>query len=125
MTYETTTPPPPPPQGNGLAVASMVLGILSVLTAWIPVIGFIAWILAPLGLILGFVAMGKARGKGMAITGIITSVIGLVICIAWVLGMGAMMNTPEMRDAMERARAQQQQQQQSTTTSTTTTSSSN
>src|SRR5436190_7492498 len=80
------TPPPTPPhnEGNGMAVASLVLGILSVLTGWIPIVGLVAWILAPLGLIFGFLAIGKPNGKGMAIGGLITSGLGLLICIAWV-----------------------------------------
>jgi uncharacterized membrane protein len=41
---------PAPVQGNGLGVASLVLGILSIIFGLIPVIGLISWILAPLGL---------------------------------------------------------------------------
>lgn len=72
-----------PQASNGLAIASMVLGILSIVSAIIPIIGIIAWVLSPLGLILGFVAMGKPGGRGMAIAGVVTSAIGLLICIAW------------------------------------------
>ncbi len=79
---------PRPPQSNGLAVASLVLGILSILFAWIPIIGLIAWILAPLGLVFGLVALGKPVGKGMAIAGSICSGIGLLICLLWVIGLG-------------------------------------
>lgn len=77
-----------PPQSNGLAVASLVLGILSILFAWIPIIGLIAWILAPLGLVFGLVALGKPVGKGMAIAGSICSGVGLLICLLWVIGLG-------------------------------------
>ena len=77
------------PQGNGLAVASLVLGILSVLFVWIPIIGMIAWILAPLGLIFGLVALNKPAGKGMAIAGSICSGVGLLGCIGWVMLFGA------------------------------------
>jgi len=79
------------PQSNGMAIASMVLGILSILFAWIPIIGMVSWILAPLGLIFGFISVGKPTGKGFAITGLITSGIGLLICILWVVGIGAAM----------------------------------
>ena len=44
-------------QSNGLAVASLVLGILSILFVWIPFIGLVSWILAPIGLVLGLVAL--------------------------------------------------------------------
>ena len=83
------------PQGNGLATASLVLGILSLVTVWIPIIGMIAWILAPLGLVLGLVALGKPSGRGMAIAGSICSGIGLIGCFAWVLLLGAAAATSE------------------------------
>jgi len=68
---------------NGLATTSMVLGIISIVLVFIPIIGMIAWILAPLGLILGFVAVGKPYGRGAAIAGLICSGIGLLVCIGW------------------------------------------
>lgn len=104
MTDEHTPPPAPEPapaytapaapsnEGQGLGVASLVLGILGVLTAWIPIVGFVAWIFAPLGLIFGFISVGKPAAKGLAIGGLITSGIALAICIAWVVGFGALVN---------------------------------
>ena len=76
-------------QSNGLAVASLVLGILSILFVWIPFIGLVSWILAPIGLVLGLVALNKPFGKGMAIAGSICSAIGLLGCIGWVVLIGA------------------------------------
>lgn len=65
---------------SGMAVASMVLGILAVLTFLIPVFGFI---LALIGLILALASFrslkrGGTRGFGFAITGLLTSVVGLI-----------------------------------------------
>lgn len=77
------------PQGNGLAVASLVLGILSILFVWIPFIGLVSWILAPIGLVLGLVALNKPFGRGMAIAGSVCSGIGLLGCIGWVVLIGA------------------------------------
>lgn len=76
-------------QSNGLAVASLAPGILSVVFALIPIIGLISWILASVGLVLGFIALGKSTGRGMAIGGLVASGIGLAICILWVVGLGA------------------------------------
>ena len=75
-------------QSNGLAVASLVLGILSILFVWIPFIGLVSWILAPIGLVLGLVALNKPFGRGMAIAGSICSAIGLLGCIGWVVLIG-------------------------------------
>lgn len=92
---------PAQPQSSGLAIASMVLGILSVLTAWIPIIGMIAWILAPLGLIFGFISVGKPVGRGFAIAGLISSGLGLLICIAWVTFFGAVINEAAKEGAFD------------------------
>ena len=80
-----------PPASNGLAITSLVLGIVGLLMAFLPVIGMISWILAPAGLITGFMAVNKPTGRGLAIGGLVTSGIALVICILWVVGMGALM----------------------------------
>lgn len=79
------------PQGNGLATASLVLGILGLIFSFIPFIGLIAWILAPLGLVLGLVALSKPTGRGMAIAGAVCSGIALLVCFGWLvlIGLGA------------------------------------
>ena len=63
--------PPSAPAGNGLAIAGLVL----------------AFLVAPLGLILSIVAavkLGKAGApKGLAIAGII---VGAVITVIWIIG---------------------------------------
>ncbi|MFI9386328.1 MmpS family transport accessory protein [Kutzneria sp. NPDC052558] len=88
-------PPPaaePQPQGqpprNGLGTAGFVLGLVGLLLSFIPFIGVVAWPLVIVGLILSIVGIvrassGKATNRGLAITGAILSVIGLVICIVY------------------------------------------
>ena len=34
--------PPAPKEGNGMGIASLVLGILSILLGWIPIIGMVS-----------------------------------------------------------------------------------
>lgn len=84
---------PPPnspgqPQGygrpaarNGLAIASLVLGILALATSWLALPGIILGIVA---IILGGIGLARARSdrvsnKGMAIAGLVTGILGLVI----------------------------------------------
>lgn len=106
-------PPPASKEGQGLGIASLVMGILS-LSAIIPIVGMVAWILAPLGLIFGFMSVGKPAARGLAIGGLITSGLGLVICILWVVGMGAIVNEANkdgsLDAAIAAAEAQQNQQ---------------
>ena len=70
--------------GNGLALTAMITGIIGLILAFIPLIGFLSWIICPIAAILGFIALGKSTGKGMAITGIITGILGVLVCIAWI-----------------------------------------
>lgn len=71
---------------NGLAIASMVTGIVSVFICYIPFIGFSA---AATALVLGIIGVRKKHGKGMAITGIATSsfslFIELIIAFVWII----------------------------------------
>jgi len=82
-----------PPPSNGLAIASLVVGIVALLMAFIPVIGMLSWILAPAGLIMGLLSMNKPTGRGLAIGGAVTSGIALLICILWVVGIAGVMAT--------------------------------
>lgn len=59
---------------SGIAIAAMVVGIVSIFLGWVPFLGFAIGVTA---LVLGIIAIKKISGKGMAITGIITG--GLAI----------------------------------------------
>jgi Domain of unknown function (DUF4190) len=76
---------PPAPQWSPLAIASMILGLLSMPTCCCGFLG------APLGLaslVLGIVSLGKIRGEsqvwkgsGMAIAGIVMGATGLLMTV--------------------------------------------
>jgi hypothetical protein len=69
--------------GKGLNIASMVLGIISLVLLWAWGIGIIP---AIVGLVLGIVGKGKSREvgapTGMATAGIVCSIVALSINIA-------------------------------------------
>jgi len=68
-----------PKPGAGMSVASMVLGIVSIVLCCFWYIGVIC---AVIGLVLGIVSIKKGpSGKGMAIAGIILSCITLLLVI--------------------------------------------
>lgn len=86
-------PPPPPPVApvqiivqqraeNGVATASLVLGVVALVLSWIPILGLVG---VPLGLlaiglgILGWVWAGRRGGLGRAIAGITCGVIALLL----------------------------------------------
>lgn len=82
-TEPKSTPETPAPQpaaaataqhpSNGLAIASLVTGILALLTGFI----FIGFALGIAAIIMGAIGLRKPGGKGMSIAGIITGALGL------------------------------------------------
>ncbi len=86
------TPPPPQPAGqgpkfSGMAIASMVCGILSITCT-----GFLGIILGPTALGLGLASRkaiagsnGWKKGDGMATAGIVTGVIGIIFSIVYLI----------------------------------------
>jgi hypothetical protein len=86
---------PNPPQqtaarpSNGLGTAGFVVGLIGLLFSFIPLVGVVAWPLVILGIIFSAVgiskaAKGRATNKGLAIAGLVVSIVGLVVCILWV-----------------------------------------
>lgn len=72
---------------SGLAIASLILGILAVLGSFVPVLNIGSILLAVIGLILGIVGVAtlKKSGKGgkvMAIVGIVLAALAIIIGIA-------------------------------------------
>lgn len=74
-------------KNSGMAIASLVLGICSVILFWVPVLDIILSVLA---VVLGFVSLNeikkkKLEGRGMAIAGIITGFVGMFLFIVFVI----------------------------------------
>lgn len=91
---------PAPAQRKGLAIASLSLGIISVPTLGLCFVGGIA------GIILGTIALGKIKsnpgvygGKGLAIAGIITSSLSLLLAIPGVIAAIAIPNLLKSQQA--------------------------
>jgi FtsH-binding integral membrane protein len=72
-----------------MGIAGLILGILSAIGGWIPPISYIAWLLAIIGIILSATAMKKAKKEnqptGIAVAGLVLSIIGLVIALIGLL----------------------------------------
>ena len=76
-----------------MGVASLVLGILSLIVGFVPFCGAIALLPTIIGLILGIVDVAlkskKGEPKGMGIAGIVLSAISIVIIVFWVFVVAA------------------------------------
>jgi|SRR5690606_15012252 len=62
---------------NGIGTAGFILSLIAIFVGWVPVLGWIVWLV---GLILSFVGIFK-KPKGMAIAGLIISLIGIILLI--------------------------------------------
>ncbi len=78
-------PPVPTTRSNGLAVAGLVMGILSICFFWFPGVGAL---FSTLGLIFSIIGVARrnARAKGCAITGLILSILGMFLFLVMMLG---------------------------------------
>lgn len=62
---------------NGVGIAGFVLALIAIFLGWVPVLGWIIWVL---GLILSFVGVFK-KPRGMAIAGLVISLIGIILLL--------------------------------------------
>ena len=108
---------PQQPKSSGMAVASMVLGIIAVVL-------FCFWYVsipcAILAIILGIVARNKAKrgeadGQGMATAGLVCGIISIALALLIILlaVIGFSFFGEELQKQIERQEQLQQQQQQS------------
>ena len=75
-----------PQQSNPLAVTALVLGIIGLVLFWVP---FIPYPLGILALIFGLIGMKKQIKKGMAVTGVVTGIITLVLKVLFWVGLAS------------------------------------
>jgi hypothetical protein len=100
---EDTSCPPPAQKTNGKAIASLVLGIISILSIFTGSFAFIGLICGIVGIILAVnakkeIAVSGDEGKGMATAGLVCAIIGTaiagigvvcVLCVAGAVGTAA------------------------------------
>ena len=93
---QTTPPVSPAPNGKGLGTAGLIVGIVALLFSFIPCLGMYAALPAVVGIILSAIAMSQASKagapKGMALGGLICSIVGLIIAIYWIYAAYFMMH---------------------------------
>ncbi|KPN19402.1 hypothetical protein AO716_06360 [Arthrobacter sp. Edens01] len=74
-------------QGWGMALAGLILGIIALGLFWIPVINFLALVLAIIGLGLSIAGLviavrNQSSAKGLSIAAVIVSGIAFLLCVA-------------------------------------------
>ncbi|MBW9202217.1 hypothetical protein EVD33_04595 [Bacteroidales bacterium SW292] len=65
-------------KSNGLGTAGFILALAALILSWAPVLNFIIWFL---GLLFSFIGVFK-QPRGLAIAGLVVSLIGIIIIVA-------------------------------------------
>lgn len=84
--YNSSPYYPAESKSNGLGIAGFVLAIIALFLGWIPIFGWIIWVI---GLILSFLGVSKTP-KGLAIAGLIISLIDLILLLVVFAGIASM-----------------------------------
>lgn len=75
--------------GHGMGVAALIMGILSIVVAFIPCLGLLAFFTAIVAIILGAIGISQASRadapKGLGIGGLVTGALALLISIAQIV----------------------------------------
>ncbi|MDB5290336.1 MAG: hypothetical protein JWL69_1577 [Phycisphaerales bacterium] len=106
--------PPPQQAGSGMAVAALVVGIVSIFpgccltSIGMIVIGVVAIVLAVMA--RNQIATGRGRGAGMATAGLILGVVGAGLGIIFLLI--ALFGGPALQEKVRQLQHQMQQQKQ-------------
>lgn len=67
-------------KSNGMATAGLVLGIIAMPFNFIPLLGWVSWILTPLAIIFSGIGMSRSSeqgGKGKAIAGLVLGILSI------------------------------------------------
>ena len=121
MDYATPAGQPAEKRVNGLGIASVVLGVLAFLGAWVPFCGLIPTLaFGVIGGILGvvgFVAANsdKRTGVGFPIVGIILNLLAIVLAVVVTYAFGAAVSDAVQQEQQRQQLRQQQKQQQEVT----------
>ena len=87
--------------GIFMGIAALVLGIVSIIIAFVPFCGIIAFLPALVGLILGIIDLviksKQNQNKGTSIAGVILSSIAIVIMVFWFFVFGMALNSDDLQ----------------------------
>lgn len=82
------------PATSGTAIAGLVLGILALVSSWIPIINNLSFFIGAIGLVLAIVGVvgtvrGKRAGKGLAIAALVINIVACAVVLATQSAMSA------------------------------------
>ncbi|WP_317229404.1 DUF4190 domain-containing protein [Clavibacter sp. MX14-G9D] len=67
---------------NGVGLAALIVGVLSLIGSVIPILNYVSGFLAAVGIVLGIIGLVlRDRPKGMALGGLVVSIVALILSI--------------------------------------------
>lgn len=110
MEQNTTNTTPAQNDGRGLGVAGLVVGIVAILFSFIPCLGMWAIVPAIVGIVLSAVSISHANKanaqKGVAVGGLVCSIIAAAIAAYWIyIAVYMVSNTPDLIREMKESGA--------------------
>jgi len=74
---------PPEHADPAVGLISLAIGISGLVLAFIPLIGFLSWVLSPAAIVTGVMSLKQPVARRLGIAGIVTGTLGLIVCILW------------------------------------------
>lgn len=79
---------------SGTAIAGLVLGIVALVSSWVPIINNFSFVIGAIGLVLAVVGVvgtvrGKRAGKGLAVAALVINVVACAVVLATQSAMSA------------------------------------
>ena len=78
--------------GSSSGIVSLVCGILALFMAFVPCVGVLAHPLAAVSIVFGIISLLRANethsSAGMAVAGLVTSIVAAILSIAWIVVIG-------------------------------------
>jgi hypothetical protein len=71
------------PDNNSLGKGAFIIGLIGLVLAFVPLIGFVSWLLGPLAILCGAIALRRPP-RALAIAGLITGGLTLLVCVWWI-----------------------------------------
>ncbi|MBO7476321.1 MAG: DUF4190 domain-containing protein [Salinivirgaceae bacterium] len=78
--------------GNSSGIVSLVCGILALFLAFVPCVGVLAIPFEAVAIVFGIISIIKASENksavGMAVAGLVTAIVALILSVAWIVVIG-------------------------------------
>ncbi|MCI1666116.1 MAG: hypothetical protein LKI25_07150 [Atopobiaceae bacterium] len=76
-----------------MAIAGLILGIISIILVWFPVVDYLALVLSIVGIVCSAKGMKLQQSHGMAVAGLVICIVALCLSVPLILCTGCTLCT--------------------------------